>query len=541
MSSASRTETKKRGLPSCASIHNKKAREELVTPSAASIPSVASSDWARLLPAELMGTVACFLPDVRFLLVLSSVHRHLYRLIHGSGAALNAMMAGDSYVQSLIWRHTPLVRLSLWLSQEDDPQQDNIRHSFSAPMWLHESTSPVSHKLTSMRNAPAWHLLFIQHPTCEVDNEPRLQAYLRRLRDFAQLTSLTLECKTLPTMCLDPATLIASFDALHQLKCLELLRFDRVDSKAMRATIRRLCSEQLEHVGLSSVWLRRLAWRGSFALPPMPHVLSFRYTGYPRGSCPVSSLSVFPSLTHAYIDTDASAHVPLRELPSTSTLRVNVDCIRLPRGTASRAHLAALLALSVSSLCVFGSLRTPAHRNRLRELLSRAPDIKQLAITPRTEWYAIRRKADIITALHSFTHIAYPQLDGGLFKADWRILLTPASPPIFATTLRRLALRCHYKHKGTAAALLPSLPLIYTAVTHCYVGSEIGSRGLTTSWSDWQQGRVAWDAALPLLKTALGAVWCESETEVMAWREDVVWRRNTNVRLDIVDDYIFSG
>ena len=258
---------------------------------------------------------------------------------------------------------------------------------------------------------------------------------------------------------------------------------------------------------------------------------SFRYTRSTPHLTAVTTLAVFPSLTHVYIDVYHAVHVQLHQLTSVMSLRLILDCLRSTRGPAARTRLAAMPALAVQTLCVLGAMRQPSQRKRLRAVLSRTPHIRQLAITPAQDWHQKPRKIDMLTAMHSFTHITYLQLDGALFPHDWRYLLTLASPPAFAASLRQLLLRCHIQNKKVAAALLHSLPTMSPALTHCFVGLEHDTTTEFSAWPPAERAHEDWMAALPSLRAALGPVWCDSEVEVVAWREDVSWRRNMNAQL----------
>ena len=135
---------------------------------------------------------------------------------------------------------------------------------------------------------------------------------------------------------INPRLLATALDSLRSLACLELFACEWATCHPLRTVLRRLCSEQLEHVGLSEGWLHRLVWPDegyTLSLPPMPRVRSFRFTGEvcPRFRTAVASLFAFSSLIYATIawDYHPTRHVLLNELPRVSTLRLNLDCLHM--------------------------------------------------------------------------------------------------------------------------------------------------------------------------------------------------------------------
>ena len=168
-----------------------------------------SSDWPAL-PAELLLSVSHFLPGVRFLLVLSSVHRRLYELVQGAGGSgvLNAggpapassSASSGSYVHGLFWRDLPLYHVSV----------------------------DAKYRLASLRNLPACWIAMAQcgHPHVDA---PWLHMCVQALGSFTQLTSLTLtlhfsapEVDWPPVRLAALNTLATSLSSLRHLICLEL-------------------------------------------------------------------------------------------------------------------------------------------------------------------------------------------------------------------------------------------------------------------------------------------------------------------------------
>ena len=84
-------------------------------------------------------------------------------------------------------------------------------------------------------------------------SEPMRRASLEPLQRFDQLTSLTLrlDCPSLDESNRLPSLLVPVLDSLRQLRCLELYDCEWHDSHSLWLTLRRLCSNQLLHVGLS--------------------------------------------------------------------------------------------------------------------------------------------------------------------------------------------------------------------------------------------------------------------------------------------------
>ena len=122
-------------------------------------------------------------------------------------------------------------------------------------------------------------------------------------------------------------------------------------------------------------------------------------------------------------------------------------------------------------------------------------------------------------AVSALSNIVYVDFIDGLTARDWKYLLTPNTPPVFAAQLTHLALRLHAKNRVAAAPLLPSLPVIYPKLSHVHIG--------VLAWRD--NGRVAdcppWDAAVRAVRAEFDTAWCDNANEVVAWREDVQWRR----------------
>lgn len=121
-------------------------------------------------------------------------------------------------------------------------------------------------------------------------------------------------------------------------------------------------------------------------------------------------------------------------------------------------------------------------------------------------------------AATQLSSLVYLDFLNGLTLADFAYLLTAASPPTFATRLTHLALRVHWRDREAAAVLLPSLPSMYPSLTHVHIGVQ-------SQASKAELGQCGeWDAAVRGVRVAVGTAWCDSAEDVVACREDVVWR-----------------
>lgn len=539
MSSTSQPDSNKRALDETANTTattvtaNKRARS-------ASTRRIAVGGWGGGLPAELFVSISRFLPTFRFLFTLSRVNRRLFRLVQGTvadGAQHAAGSASSSFAVGLAWRHLPLVRVRV---ASDEVQVQVPAEQLSASMNFR--IVEMVPMMNSLHNVCAFELIGMADEQWGMVDQLLLPAGLEPLRDFTQLVSLTVavdgilhdDWEPSGTTTVDP--LIAALHSLRHLRAFELHEPDRLICDTLLTTLRRLCSGQLEHVGLSDGWVRRLAGQGVVPLSsirsfkytnrtPIVHMAQSPYTSHGFAYASLSYLAVFPSLTHVYLASNRVSPAMLSRLPAVASIRLNLDLLSSTRGT--------MPAMPVQSLSVSGALRTMGERKRLRVLLSRMPAIQQLAITPKVEWHQRPKKADVFTSLHPYTHITYLQIDGALFPADWRFLLTPASPPVFAASLKQLLLRSHLQDRGAVVVLLPSLPSMFPSLTHCHIGLEFGtSADARLSYEPWERARLKWNAELPVLKAALGSVWCEEAADVIAQRADVAWQRAVSIQLD---------
>ena len=119
--------------------------------------------------------------------------------------------------------------------------------------------------------------------------------------------------------------------------------------------------------------------------------------------------------------------------------------------------------------------------------------------------------------------LVYLDILDGLTLADLTYLLDPVAPPRFAAQLTHLALKVHLRDRAAAAALLPSLSSTYKSLTHVCVGVQSDTR------SERLDECPAWHEAVERVTGVVGSFWCASVDDVVAWREDVIWRRGAGV------------
>ena len=85
-----------------------------------------------------------------------------------------------------------------------------------------------------------------------------------------------------------------------------------------------------------------------------------------------------------------------------------------------------------------------------------------------------------------------------------------------------------WNNRAAAAALLPSLTSMYPSLTHLHVGVQGKPRG------EPLDPCVVWDAPVQLVRAAEGLAWCGRVENVVAWREDVAWRRGAGLPLQLL-------
>ena len=124
--------------------------------------------------------------------------------------------------------------------------------------------------------------------------------------------------------------------------------------------------------------------------------------------------------------------------------------------------------------------------------------------------------------------LVYLEFIDGLTLTDWTYQLDATSPPVFAAQLTHLALRVQWQDRAAATARLPSLPSLYPSLTHVHVGAQ-GKRSDGDAPDDLMGECAEWDAAVWTVRGVVGSAWCESVNYVVAWREDVAWRRRAGL------------
>ena len=536
MPSASQKKQKRQSQSTTAQL-SKRARQ---TSTVASSPSSTSSDssstsssavctfsfdWADL-PVELFVAISC-LATYRFLFVLSSVNRRLHRLIVGERMD-GAEAAGGSLQSSRVskahkpmWRDLPIVQLEVY--------HDCVVQVDGAPVSTSQRRrvpALVPHILHSLRHIPAFALAMAtghdkRTPGDGHINEPMRHACLQPLQCFDQLTSLTLhlDCTEADPPSPFIPSLLTALDSLRQLRCLELQDCNWVESKELLTTLRRLCSEQLLHLGLSANLLCRLEWQDAACAirpPPMPCVKSFRFTG-PCGHL-YESLTVFPSLTHVDVCYGGRFHKNITPSSVPSLLSLRIDPWHI-EGKPLEVHA------GLHTLVLTGS--RDSRRSRVRELISHTRALRQYAVTTPPGHSHRLFEDDLLSKLEGpLASLTYLQLDGELRASQWHYMLTPTTPPPFAATLTHLLLRYHPRNLRLVTKLLPNLPLVYPALQRCYIGIQDGFGRSEAAEEQWEE----WNAAVQTQQAILGAVWCDSGYDVLACRSDMNWRREAGVQ-----------
>jgi len=169
-------------------------------------------------------------------------------------------------------------------------------------------------------------------------------------------------------------------------------------------------------------------------------------------------------------------------------------------------------------------------------VLNQASRIQQLSIADEVHRRQQSTRLPFIFPLPSaapfpLSRLTYLDFLHGLTLVNLTSLLAAKSPPIFAAQLTHLALRVHSDDRRAAAASLSSLPSLYPSLTHVHIGVQ-------DKLSDEQSSEcVVWDAVMQRVRAAVGAAWCDSADDVVAWREDVMWRREVGLPLQGLQPY----
>jgi len=469
-----------------------------------------SSNWAQL-PTELLSLiVAC--SSLRPLLRLALVNRRLHRLLlHPSSTSLwsaypPATVTVEERAFNLVVRRR-MVRVGGDIFQ--------FKHRDGASIW------PL---FVALRNIPALRLDFdrpgltLHAALIEVP-----LALCPPLQNFTQLRAL--EIRGMRYVTAD--SLAAALDSLPSLITLLLANFDVTETDQLVPTLHRLCSTQLDHLTLSRRQLHHLVkHQPSATMPRLCSLAMFESwelndsEGRPCDAIDSSWTAQFPSLLHLSV-ADPSL---LRELSDTTL--PPLASFQAQLADVDDVDLAHISAHSLSLRCFDDEDGEQRSREKIAQLLRNAPPMQQLTVADvrisRTYSAAVNSVfSPAVASPACLSTILYLEWCEGLTLADWTYLLTPTSPPIFAGQLTHLALAVQRDDVGAAAAELPSLPAMYPALTHVHVGVQFEKEQRT--------GCAEWDAAVQAVRSALGAAWCDSADGVLAWREDVAWKRSVGI------------
>ena len=320
----------------------------------------------------------------------------------------------------------------------------------------------------------------------------------------------------------------AALNSLPAFTNLELTACERSDTTELTAALHHLCSTQLDHLTCSRRHLQSIVVYGSHPTP-MRRLRSL--TVYPttpipgRGSGPSGSpihsswMDHLPSLLHLTVSCDKLQ----KQLVATEPRQLSSFTVHgLTDADLSHFHTCTF------RLCWSGSDRWNDIKLECNALERIPRKIQQLALSRITDGthsfarsYSAFKPAE--TKPDVLSHLSYLEFVDDLAFVDLAYLLAVRSPPTFAAQLTHLALRVHWQDRLKAAALLPSLPSMYPSLIHVHISMQPRP----------QRGRVdecvEWDAAIQAVRAAMGSAWCASVDDVMAWREDVVWRRGAGL------------
>jgi len=458
------------------------------------------------LPVEMLSMIVGWAP-FRAVLHLGLVNRRLYQLVHEGQAA-------SSPNRSSMWRNCPPITFDVeeridvrrmlkwrivrkWVVRVGDDRFDFKRRD----------REQVPSLLLVLRHISELYLVFQRVGRANNDAEFSFAstALFDSLRQFSQLRSLCLRGVPDTPM----ATMAAALESLPALRSLDVLEFECCRSEQLAALLHRLCSSQLDHAALT---YSQLCWIDehhrdaamtrlrSLTVVPKEYEYDFTVVGGLLDMC-------FPALSHLALSCHQAASglgaVPLPPLRSL-TLHYTTD-----------ADLSHNSTIAFRLCCAH-----PTAGEKIRSVLTRAPQMRQLAICFKRTASDLPSHVFPPAASSALSRLVHLEFLDSLTLADLTYLLTPTSPPVFATQLTHLALRVNWYDRTAAAALLPALPSMYPSLTHVHIGVEgkWNSQQLTAS--------VKWDVAVRLVRAAVGSAWCDSADEVLACREDVMWRRS---------------
>jgi len=483
------------------------------------------SHWAQL-PTELLSLlVSC--STLRGVATVALVNRRLHQLLLRANQHSNR-----------IWRDYPPVSLVVKERYKEDTTVALIVKERAVLVGderfdgTHHFDQFASSLLSALRHVTALRFSFEVSLNIHNGQFNALVAVLGSLRHFTQLRSLEVRCES------DTAgeSLAAALDSLPSLTSLELHGYRRTLDHI--AALHRLCSTQLDHLGLPRSQLYFLVQHRQRAA--MPHLRSLAVTPSVhdwmfRGTVDGSFVDQFPSLLHLTVSCETFLQqLKSIQLPPLLSFTVHVRDI-------SQADLTHIATRTFRLICpAVEGVPWGARYHKLYSVLKSAPRMQQLSLSDHSV-----RTADSHCAVHDFVtlgasslpHLVHLDFIRGLSLADLTYLLRPTppftyiylptSPAAFTAQLTHLALRVHWDDRGAAAALLPRLPSMYPALTHVHVGVQPQPN------NEQLDACAEWDAAVLSVRAAVGSAWCDSVDDVVAWRENVAWRRSVGMPMEM--------
>ena len=386
----------------------------------------------------------------------------------------------------------------------------------------------VSSLLSVVRHVTALHLFLDPGVDSSWTSEELLDVVFTSLQCFTQLRTLDVRVAMLGAA---GASLAAGLDALPSLTSLDLDSRAPAGDAELTASLHRLCSSQLHHLTVHPHQLLKLVDHQPQAVMPRLRSLTITlslYNSFTRSHwlerCPFHQ---FRSLLHLTI----ADHEVLRLLATAGAQLSPLSSLTVYALVAG-ADLTHINTRSFRVLCPEYD-RRDNRREQIYQMMRRAPrSVLQLALhdsnamrTDRDRLQHVFPSAD--AASFPLCHLTYLEFVVGPTLTDLTYLLTAGSPPTFAAQLTHLALRVHWMERAAAAPLLPSLLSLYPSLTHVHVGV----------WGKPHNAQIVdcveWDSAVQAVRSALGSAWCESVDDVVAYREDVLWRRSAGLPSEV--------
>ena len=440
-----------------------------------------------------------------------------------------------------MWRHYPAVKFAVEARDKSDrapKQRLVISTGGDRFVYKRRDGELLSSLLSPLRHITTLRIVFRIGCTVPPAEEYGMRsAAFATLHHFKRLRSLEVRCVQRTTT----ESLAAALNSLPSLTSLDVDSYDITDSDELTATLHQLCSAQLNHVTISRRWLFHLfrhragaVMRRLLSLTVTPAVELDDERAYSATSPRVPLFDMFPSLLHLSIGSSGLLPrlAPFRWPDAHERLSSSTVPQRAPLFSSFTVHGSVVLDtdlshISTRTLCVYySSFDSVAADRGVCDMLMWAPRMQQLSID------------DISLSRHNhpfhvfptgtvassrFSELVYLDFVACIPLADLTYLLDCTAPPVFAAQLTHLALKVYSRTRAAAAILLPSLPSMYPSLTHVYIGFDYESS------DDRLVECPAWDTALQAVRAAVGSAWCASMEDVVAWREDVAWRRGAGV------------